>query len=192
MASVTTPPQRSRRERTRRDIDAAALALFAERGFDAVTTDEIAQAAGVSPATYYRHVAAKEDLLLRPLRASSAAITAGFAAQPDSAPIPDALISAIRRQTDAVDETEMRGWRAIVATVPGVLDRCALISPADRAELIATAARRMRTDADDYRPGVLISEILAVVEYGYQRWMRSGDTPIRLHTCIDRALEARG
>ncbi|GLZ52081.1 TetR/AcrR family transcriptional regulator [Actinomycetospora sp. NBRC 106378] len=51
------------RSERRVEILAAARRLFAERGFDATTTREIAAAAGVSDALIYRHFANKEDLL---------------------------------------------------------------------------------------------------------------------------------
>lgn len=71
---MSSPLRARQREHVRRAIDIAALSLFTEHGYDAVTTDQIAAAAGVSASTYYRHVPTKEDLLLRPIRASSAAI----------------------------------------------------------------------------------------------------------------------
>lgn len=43
-------------------IDAAALALFAEKGVAAATTREIAQRAGVSEGALYRHYPSKEEL----------------------------------------------------------------------------------------------------------------------------------
>lgn len=47
----------------RRDVILkASLPLFAERGFDAVTTKEIAEGAGISEALLYRHFASKHDL----------------------------------------------------------------------------------------------------------------------------------
>ncbi len=55
--------ERSRRERFARILNAAEE-LFAQKGFDNVTTREVAQAAGVGEATLFRYVANKNDLLL--------------------------------------------------------------------------------------------------------------------------------
>ncbi len=49
-------------EERREAIVAAAVPLFAERGFDAVTTRDIAAAAGVSEALLYRHFASKQHI----------------------------------------------------------------------------------------------------------------------------------
>ncbi|WP_238422485.1 TetR/AcrR family transcriptional regulator [Gordonia sp. 'Campus'] len=179
------------RQRVRRDIDAAALGLFAERGYAAVTGEEIARAAGISPSTYYRYVPTKDDLLLRPLRASSAAIVAGFASQAEELGLADALIAAVRTQTADVDAVEMRKWRAVVADVPEVIARVALIGSDDRARLIGLAGERMSLDtAVDLRPGVMVSMVLAIVEYAYQRWLTSDDETVSLLDVIDSALAA--
>ncbi|MFC5815530.1 TetR/AcrR family transcriptional regulator [Nonomuraea harbinensis] len=45
-------------------IQAHAVRLFTERGYDATTVTEVAEAAGVSPMTVYRHFPTKEDLVL--------------------------------------------------------------------------------------------------------------------------------
>src|SRR5258708_37225894 len=56
------------RERKKREARAAisqtAVALFAERGFDAVTVAEVAAAAGVSAKTVFNYFPVKEDLVL--------------------------------------------------------------------------------------------------------------------------------
>ena len=49
------------REGTRARIERAALDLFTRRGFDGVTIDEVADAAGISRRTFFRYFAAKAD-----------------------------------------------------------------------------------------------------------------------------------
>jgi AcrR family transcriptional regulator len=66
-ASPATPPALSRRdrkkERTRREIYEAAMPLFAERGFAAVTIAEICDAADVGRGTFFLHFPSKAALL---------------------------------------------------------------------------------------------------------------------------------
>jgi AcrR family transcriptional regulator len=58
------PSRRSRKkERTRRAIYDAALALFAERGFDGVTLEDICRRADVARATFFLHFPTKGALL---------------------------------------------------------------------------------------------------------------------------------
>jgi len=59
------PSQRElKKEESRKAIARAAVRLFEEKGFDATTMDEIAQAAGVSRPTVFNYFAHKEDILL--------------------------------------------------------------------------------------------------------------------------------
>lgn len=53
-----------RRVEAMRRVQAVALDLFEERGFQAVTVEEIAVEAGVGPATVYRNFGTKERLVL--------------------------------------------------------------------------------------------------------------------------------
>jgi AcrR family transcriptional regulator len=52
------------RRALRAEITAQALGLFSERGFDAVTADELAEAVGVSRRTLFRLFETKEDIVV--------------------------------------------------------------------------------------------------------------------------------
>lgn len=64
MADQHSTLRERRRAETQRAIQAHAVRLFVERGFDATTVADVAEAAGVSPMTVYRHFPTKEDLVL--------------------------------------------------------------------------------------------------------------------------------
>jgi AcrR family transcriptional regulator len=52
-----------RKHATREAIMDSALALFADRGYDAVRVEDVAKAAGVSRATFYNHFSEREEIL---------------------------------------------------------------------------------------------------------------------------------
>ncbi|MER6948717.1 TetR family transcriptional regulator [Nonomuraea sp. NPDC000554] len=64
MAMESASLRERRRAETRRTLQAHAVRLFVARGYEATTINEVAQAAGVSVMTLYRHFATKEDLVL--------------------------------------------------------------------------------------------------------------------------------
>lgn len=61
---VTNIRSMNRAARTRQLLQEVAISLFAERGFDAVTVDEIASTAGVSHMTFFRNFPTKESVVL--------------------------------------------------------------------------------------------------------------------------------
>ncbi|MCZ4121016.1 TetR/AcrR family transcriptional regulator [Streptomyces sp. H39-S7] len=91
-----------RRADTQRMIQAHAVRLFGERGYDATTVADVADAAGVSPMTVYRHFPTKEDLVLidRHGRIVAERIAASPAAQPLVRRISRALIESAAMVTD--------------------------------------------------------------------------------------------
>src|ERR1041384_462076 len=61
--SVSKKTQKQRTEATRNALIDAGRALFTERGYDAVGTEEIVRAAGVTRGALYHHFGGKKDLL---------------------------------------------------------------------------------------------------------------------------------
>ncbi|WP_229069020.1 TetR/AcrR family transcriptional regulator [Actinoplanes sp. DH11] len=79
----TTDLRERRRLATRAEIEAAALDLFAERGSERTTVEDIAAAAGVSQRTFFRYFPTKEDAVLGIHRSFHRAIADRIATLPD-------------------------------------------------------------------------------------------------------------
>jgi AcrR family transcriptional regulator len=169
-----TPSLRDRqRAQVRSDIHAAAYRLFAARGFGNVTTEDIAAEAAVSPRTFFRHVATKEELLLGPVQRGGPAIVALLQRRPTDEPADLALTAAIVGRVGTFDDVDLQSWRAAILTAPDLLDRVTLLPAADRTRLADLIAERMDVDpANDNRPGLLVQLSLAAADFAFQRWVR--------------------
>lgn len=72
------------KSRTRRALREAALKLFATKGYDETTTEEVAERAGVSARTFFRYFPTKESVLWLRERDWVESVTQSFLAQPES------------------------------------------------------------------------------------------------------------
>src|SRR5215471_18546020 len=85
---ASEPPARLRdvrREETRQRLIEAAMRLFAEHGYADTTTAQIAEAAGVTERTFFRHFPSKADLVLANWKRLAATCIDAMAAQPGRA-----------------------------------------------------------------------------------------------------------
>ena len=85
-----------KRDETRQRLLDAASRLFAERGYEETTSAEIAEAAGVTERTLFRHFDTKSDLLLANWRTHGAALRAAMREQPDDAPPIEVVRAGLR------------------------------------------------------------------------------------------------
>lgn len=139
------PGLRERKRRaTRRAIQLAAIALVGERGLDAVTVDEIAQVADVSPRTFFNYFSSKEaavigDGLQLPPEEAQAAFLA------DPSPILRALLrffSAV--VADALQDQEVvRLRRSLMRSDPHLSGRRWATLHGFEAQLIELIERRL-------------------------------------------------
>lgn len=182
------------RQRTqiRADIRRAAFRLFIERGYDSVTTEEIASAAGVSPRTFFRHVPTKEELLLAPVRHGGAAIVALLEQRPKTESPDVAVINAIITRTRSFDQADCEEWREALLVAPDLLGKVTMHTPADKERAAELIAERMGANsARDIRPGLLVQLAFAAADFAFQQWVRqSTKKPRPLDLYVAEALEA--
>lgn len=89
------------RTAVRDEIARRAWALFAGRGFEATTVDEIAEDSGMSRRTFFRYFQAKEELVLVRLLESVDEVAARLQERPRSEPAWPALLAATRTLLEA-------------------------------------------------------------------------------------------
>src|SRR4249919_3501895 len=82
----------------------AALELFAERGFDDTTVTEIAERAGLTERTFFRHYADKREVLFGGQVPLHEVLVATVASAPDSATTFDIVALAIEAAAALLEE----------------------------------------------------------------------------------------
>lgn len=179
------------RAQIRADISLAAYRLFAAHGFDNVTTEQIAAAAGVSPSTFFRYTATKEELLLDPVRRGGDAIATLLEQRPSGEPPDVALACAIEARTGAFQDNQS-DWRAAMLGAPALLEKLTHLAPEDRNRLVKLTAARMRTDPQhDTRPALLVHLAFAAADFAFQQWVRMSDGGQQpLQDMVSEALQA--
>lgn len=116
--------RQKRRSRTTSAVVDAALSLFAERGYAAVTVSEVAAAAGVAERTLYRYFADKEELLFSGDAQLQQALRHGIEQQPVGHPFVmlRGASMAVARELQGQQEA-LRRRALIVASTPALVAR---------------------------------------------------------------------
>ncbi len=194
VADVLPPP--SLRDQQRRLVITgarrAAFRLIAERGYDHVTTHDIAEAAGISPRTFFRYFTNKEDLLLGVSRQRGTAILSLLEQQPAHQAADLALSNAILHHAGSFEVTAIEDWRHAISTTPDLLAKVTMLALDDQDRIAAHIAQRMHTDPlTDLRPGLLVHLAFAAGNFAFQKWLHLSElSGHSLHEYVSEALTA--
>ena len=108
-----------RRARTRGDIERAALDMFLERGYELTTVEEVADAALISPRTFFRYFSSKEDVLLARKRDEMRLAARSLGERPPDEPVMDSLravLDVFAALHEAERDRQLDWLRVVIAT----------------------------------------------------------------------------
>ncbi|MEV4394738.1 helix-turn-helix domain-containing protein [Nonomuraea sp. NPDC049607] len=153
-----------KKEQTRRRIAETALRLFAERGYDAVTVNEIAEAAGVAKVTLFAYFPSKECLALDGVSEDPAAIVAGRG--PGRSPLGalrEHYRSMAARGAGEVDVEGLLTRVRVIAATPALLAAVQQVHAGERYELAAALAEAAGAPADDLTARLMAAQITGAI-----------------------------
>lgn len=171
---------------TYRALAAAARELTLERGFDAVTCEEIAERAGVSPRTFFNYFASKEEAVVGIEPAFLESLVEEVEDHPASED-PFTVLLAILAPGEDSDLIRVWGQRvALVKRHPELLPRhMAGMVQFERA-LTRAIARRLDVDptVDPY-PRLVVACAMATLR-STMDWWHENDPPVALREVLER------
>jgi AcrR family transcriptional regulator len=152
--------ERKKRE-ARQHISDVATRLFAQRGFEAVTVVEIAEAAGVAKATVTNYFPRKEDLLLDLQAEAEHLLVDALRERPRGQPVVEAVRGLMhrllaQRHVLSTAAPGMARFGRLIAESPALLSRVR----EQREYLESAAARRLTEESGDPVRADLIARLL--------------------------------
>ena len=156
-------------------LQAAALELFAGRGYEQTTAAEIAQSVGLTERTFFRHFSDKREVLFRGQEQLTEAFLAGISGAPDDA-APMDLVSAALDSASALFPDERRPHSRLRQSV---IEQNAALQERERHKMSGLAttvgdALRARGVAE---PAATLAGQSAGMVFGiaFAQWIRDGE-----------------
>ncbi len=176
---------------TRLNIERVALELFSKRGYANVTIAEIAQAADVDPATFWRHFGSKEAVIFADIEDGLDAFRDEVWNQSDDSNLLEAVIRALSILFERMDQDAGRLRAVLIASDLAPEVRAYIRALEERAvnELAHAVAERLKVNAEsDPRPFVLASAVMAASKWIRMQGMDRG-TPVTQKAFVSRVAK---
>jgi mycofactocin system transcriptional regulator len=158
---------------TKGELELVALELFAERGFEATTVDDLADAAGIGRRTFFRYFRSKNDVVYGDFDAALEELRARLAATPPEVPLVDGIRDAVLafNALPAGAEPQHRVRMSLVLHTPVLQAHSTLRYAGWRAVVAAHAAERLGLAVDDLLPQLVAHQALAAAVAAYEQWL---------------------
>jgi AcrR family transcriptional regulator len=155
-------------------LEEAALALYGERGFENTTVAEIAERAGLTERTFFRHFADKREVLFWGAGALQQLFVSAVAGAPDSATPLEAVGGALAAAGALLQQRGdyPRQRQSIIAASAELRER-ELIKLASLAVALADALRAR--GVKDPAAGLTAEVAIAVFKTAFERWVADGN-----------------
>jgi mycofactocin system transcriptional regulator len=182
--TTTAPP-----ESTRARVERAALDLFSLRGFENVTSDEVADSAGISRRTFFRYYATKADAVWGDFADHVARLDGLLTATDPGQPVLRAVCAAYVEVNDYPDADLplLRERMQLILTEPALLAHSNLrFAEVDRV-VARYVAGRTGASPSDLVPRLVAASTRAAATTAFEAWLaddRSSLTDL-LHRAFD-------
>jgi AcrR family transcriptional regulator len=156
-------------------LEQAALALYAERGYENTTVAEIAARAGLTERTFFRHFADKCEVLFWGAPMLEGLLVSAVEAAPESAAPIDAIAAALEATGPLFQERrDSARQRQRIIDANAELRERELIKLASLASALAGALRRR--GVPDPAATLTAEAGIAVFRVAFARWVSDGDS----------------
>lgn len=182
-AAVDAGLRARKKEATRRALVDAALRLFAERGFEQTTVDDIAAAVDVAPRTFHRYFPRKEDVLFVDAHRRIDLLRVALPARPSGEPLLTSLREAILfALDDLADNHDREALRTRVLADNPVVKAANLRYLDEWSAVIAEhVAARDECPPDDPWPALVARCVVGAVAVARNHWIdNGGDLPVQI------------
>jgi AcrR family transcriptional regulator len=189
MADVTGLRER-KKEKTRDALVASATYQFARSGFDRVTVEEIAESCDVSPRTFFRYFASKEDVLFADSDARCAQLVQALAEQPADESSFQSLEAAVRMLVSGYAEQHdlVRARHHIVTTTPSLRTRATERQQGWETSIVDELRSSGRArDLNDFDLRLLVAGMVTALRVAVEAWV-TGDGSQDLGELLDHAF----
>ena len=156
-----------KRVTSRAELESTAFGLFATRGFDQTTVDEIAAAAGIGRRTFFRYFPSKNDIPWGAFETELERMRARLKAAPPEVPLHRRRMELILRVPTLLAHSTLRftAWREVIAEF---------------------VAERTGLRPGELAPQAIAHAVLGVAVAAYEHWL--DDQTADLGALLDAAM----